>query len=168
MLNLRLYSTNIYLYSFFALINIKKESILKRQDSICHFCEIVEKTRDCVVIYEDSDSLAFLDIRPVFWGHTLFIPKKHYQTLYDLPNTLLSDFMIKTKKIGKAIEHGMLAEGSFIGLNNTISQSVPHVHIHIIPRNANDGLKGFFWPRQQYLSHDEMIKTQTAIRKYLK
>ena len=130
------------------------------KDCIIHL--IVERKEPASIIYEDDLFIAFLDIHPVFLGHTLIAPKQHYKTLYDLPYSLISPLFSLTQTLGKAVEGAMEASGSFIALNNTISQSIPHLHIHIVPRNKNDGLKGFFWPRTHYFSvgHREEIKNK--------
>lgn len=133
----------------------------------CVFCEIAAHHHPSFIIYEDADCLAFLDTRPVFFGHTLFIPKPHFETFYDLSDEVLAPFFIKAKRIGKAVEKGMAAQGSLLALNNVVSQSVAHTHLHIIPRKSKDGLKGFFWPRLSYSGEAEMRETQAKIKKYL-
>ncbi len=110
----------------------------------CIIDSIVEKKSKAYIIYEDKNFIAFLDHRPVFHGHTLLCPKEHIATFYDLPETMMADFFSLAKKIGRAVEQGMNAEGSFIAINNKVSQSIPHLHLHIIPRKKGDGLKGFF------------------------
>lgn len=133
----------------------------------CTFCEIAAHEKPSVILYEDDKLLAFLDVRPLFPGHALLIPKEHYETFYDLPQSLLQPFFSLAQILGKAIEKGMEAEGSFIAMNNKISQSVPHLHIHIVPRNFQDGLKGFFWPRNPYQDERHKEEVQTLIKKYL-
>ncbi|CEG61661.1 Histidine triad (HIT) protein [Legionella micdadei] len=131
---------------------------------------IVKKQEKAYIVYEDEQFIAFLDHRPLFYGHTLLAPKTHYSTLYDLPDPLVSPLFILTKKIGTAVEKAMEASGSFIAMNNVISQSIPHLHIHIVPRNKHDGLKGFFWPRTKYENekHIEEIlgKIKTHLTRY--
>lgn len=102
------------------------------------------------VVYEDVSTLAFLDIRPLFPGHVLLCPRDHYETLTDLPAALGGPLMAAAQLLAKAVEAAMEAEGTFVAINNRISQSVPHLHIHIVPRKRGDGLKGFFWPRHKY------------------
>jgi histidine triad (HIT) family protein len=135
----------------------------------CVFCEIVKSTRSGrQIVFEDSLSLAFLDKRPVFLGHCLVIPKNHYETLYDLPNDLIAPIFSNVQLVARAVEAGTGAQGTFIGINNKISQSVPHLHIHIVPRRFRDGLRGFFWPRQKYESDEQLAKIADSIRKSIK
>lgn len=128
---------------------------------------IVEQKEPASIIYEDHSFIAFLDIHPVFIGHTLIAPKEHYPTLYDLPKNLIAPMFSLAQTVGKAVELAMEASGSFIAMNNTISQSIPHLHIHIVPRNKNDGLKGFFWPRTQYSSINHMHEVKNKIKDQL-
>jgi len=128
----------------------------------CRFCEIV--AAKAYVVFEDALTIAFLDHRPLFIGHTLLIPKAHYETLDDLPAELVGPFFANVQLLERAIEKGMHAEGSFIAINNRVSQSVPHLHIHIVPRKKKDGLRGFFWPRHAHPSEAQMQAAQTAIR----
>lgn len=129
----------------------------------CIFCQIVQRPEDNFSIYEDENILGFLDKRPVFLGHTLLIPKQHLITLQDVPSSLVHILFDRTKLVEKAVTKALQAEGSFIAMNNIVSQSVPHFHIHIVPRNKGDGLKGFFWPRTQYSSTEEKQKIQHKI-----
>ncbi len=124
---------------------------------------IVEKNEKAYIVYEEEHFISFLDSHPVFFGHTLLAPKEHYKTLYDLPHSLIAPFFLLTQKIGLAVEKAMGASGSFIAINNTISQSIPHLHVHIIPRNKQDGLKGFFWPRKKYDNDAHRIEVQRKI-----
>ena len=126
---------------------------------------IASRALASAVVFEDSISLAFLDHRPLFPGHTLLIPKHHYETLADLPTDLAGPFFINMQRLARAVERGMQAEGSFIAINNRVSQSVPHLHVHIVPRRKKDGLRGFFWPRQKYKDDAEMTYAQTAIQR---
>ena len=126
----------------------------------CKFCEIASES---VVVFEDSISLAFLDHRPLFPGHTLLIPKDHYATLADLPPNLIGPFFSNAQRLAGAVERAMQAEGTFVAINNRVSQSVPHLHVHIVPRRKGDGLRGFFWPRQKYRNEEEMRRVQSAI-----
>ncbi len=129
----------------------------------CKFCEIGEGATPSVVVFEDPVSLAFLDYRPLFPGHVLLIPKDHYETLADLPADLIDPFFRNTQRLASAVEVGMEAEGSFVAINNRVSQSVPHLHVHIVPRKKGDGLRGFFWPRQKYRDEEQMRQVQAAI-----
>jgi histidine triad (HIT) family protein len=105
----------------------------------------------------------FLDHRPVFPGHTLLIPKEHFETLADLPPALIQPFFANAQLLAQAIELALEAEGTFVAINNKVSQSVPHLHVHIVPRRRKDGLRGFFWPRQAYKDADEMEKIRKNI-----
>ena len=116
----------------------------------CLFCRIVAKEVPASIIFEDGVSMAFLDIRPLFPGHSLLVSKVHYETLADLPPNLIGPLFTNAQLLSRVIQDAMQAEGTFVGINNKVSQSVPHFHIHIVPRRKGDGLKGFFWPRQKY------------------
>ena len=107
---------------------------------------------------------AFLDHRPVFPGHCLLIPKKHFETLADLPADLIEPFFQNVQLLAKAVESGLLADGTFVAMNNKVSQSVPHLHVHVVPRRRKDGLRGFFWPRSKYKTEEEANFVQSAIR----
>ena len=133
----------------------------------CKFCQIVSRALAAAIVFEDSLSLAFLDNRPLFPGHILLIPKHHYETLGDLPAELAGAFFTNVQLLARAVETGMHAEGSFVAINNRVSQSVPHLHVHIVPRRKKDGLRGFFWPRQPYKDDAEMQQAQSAIQKAL-
>jgi len=128
----------------------------------CRFCQIALHSN--YVVFEDDLSIAFLDYRPLFIGHTLLIPKSHYETLADLPAELVGPFFANVQLLARAVEEGMHAEGSFVAINNRVSQSVPHLHVHIVPRRKKDGLRGFFWPRQAHPGEEHMQEAQTAIR----
>jgi histidine triad (HIT) family protein len=116
------------------------------------------------LVFEDEISLAFLDYRPVFPGHSLLIPKDHYETLTDLPARLTGPFFKNAQLLARGIESAMAAEGTFVAMNNRVSQSVPHLHVHIVPRRRKDGLKGFFWPRHPYPTEAEADAVQSAVR----
>jgi histidine triad (HIT) family protein len=115
-------------------------------------------------VFEDQISLAFLDHRPVFPGHCLLVPKDHFATLSDLPMQLVGPLFANTQLLVRAVEQGLLAEGTFVAINNRVSQSVPHLHIHIVPRRKKDGLKGFFWPRQSYRDRDHIESVVRVLR----
>lgn len=136
-------------------------------DQPCVIDLIVNKKNEAYIVFEDEHFIAFLDHRPLFPGHTLLGPKTHIGTLYDLPEALIHPLFILTQRLGKAVEKGMKATGSFIAMNNIVSQSIPHLHIHIVPRNKGDGLKGFFWPRTKYENEEHMVKTRDNIKHYL-
>ncbi len=134
------------------------------QDSQCSFCQIERGTLTGFVVLEGEATLGFLDIRPLFIGHTLLIPRQHYATLPDLPSDLLAPMMADAQLLARAMVEGLDAEGSFVAINNRVSQSVPHLHIHVVPRNAKDGLRGFFWPRTQYEDAAHTLATQQRLR----
>ena len=116
------------------------------------------------MVFDDKVSLGFLDHRPVFPGHCLLIPKEHYETLTDLPADLIEPFFRNVQLLSQAVESGMEAHGTFVAMNNRVSQSVPHFHVHLVPRRRKDGLRGFFWPRYPYKSEEEADLVQRAIR----
>lgn len=130
----------------------------------CQFCEIASGRLPVKYIFEDEDCVAFLDHRPLFLGHSLIIPKKHYVTLTDLPASLIGPFFIQVQHLSKAIQIALSSQGTFVAMNNIVSQSVPHFHVHVVPRTKGDGLKGFFWPRQKYSSEEEMQKIRNLIQ----
>lgn len=116
----------------------------------CIFCQIISGVRPHLRVYKDPNCVAFLDSRPLFPGHVLLCPREHYMTLPELPPAIATDLMLKIQLLSKAVESALDAEGTFIAINNRVSQSVPHLHVHIVPRRRKDGLKGFFWPRHKY------------------
>jgi histidine triad (HIT) family protein len=130
----------------------------------CRFCAIVSGDEAGHVVFEDEASLAFLDHRPLFPGHSLLVPREHHETIWDLPDDLLAALFSNARLLSSAIRSAMDAQGAFIALNNVVSQSVPHVHVHLVPRNRKDGLRGFFWPRHKYESEDHARRTAEAIR----
>jgi histidine triad (HIT) family protein len=129
----------------------------------CLFCRVVSGELPATIVYEDENSRAFLDHRPLFPGHTLLVPRQHVETLADLPSKLVGPYFEAAQLLASAIESAMSAEGTFVAMNNRVSQSVPHLHIHIVPRRRKDGLKGFFWPRTKYKSDEEMKEVQSKI-----
>lgn len=134
----------------------------------CLFCRIVSGEVPSVVVYEDTKTLAFLDHRPLFPGHTLLVPREHYETLTDLPEEEVGTFFKNAQLLSHAVEAAMEAEGTFVAMNNRVSQSVPHLHIHVVPRRRKDGLKGFFWPRMKYKNQEEMEVVQEKIAAKIK
>ena len=130
----------------------------------CIFCNIIRGAVPCFKVFEDDISLAFLDHRPVFPGHTLLIVKSHIETLLDLPDSLMGPLFANVRRLSQAVTQGMQAEGTFVAVNNRVSQSVPHFHVHIVPRRKGDGLKGFFWPRRAYKDQHEIDATLSALR----
>jgi histidine triad (HIT) family protein len=141
---------------------VKKKSSAPAEG--CLFCDIATHKIEAKIVFEDAISLAFLDYRPLFAGHCLLIPKTHYATLADLPEDLVGPLFLNAQHLTKAVEAAMEAEGSFVAMNNVVSQSVPHFHIHIVPRKKGDGLRGFFWPRQK-LGDLEMIAVHESLAK---
>lgn len=121
----------------------------------CLFCSIAAGETAADIVFADDDFVAFLDIRPVFKGHTLLIPREHVATLPELPAGLRDGFLASTQRLASAMLSGLGAQGSFVAMNNTVSQSVPHLHCHVVPRTKGDGLKGFFWPRTKYADGEE-------------
>lgn len=121
----------------------------------CLFCRIVAGGEPAHVVLDDDLTLAFLDTRPLFPGHTLLIPKQHVETLADLPDDLVGPLFTGAQRLSIAVPAAMDSVGSFVAMNNVVSQSVPHLHVHVVPRNRKDGLRGFFWPRQRYATDDE-------------
>jgi histidine triad (HIT) family protein len=132
-------------------------------DENCTFCNIIRGIVSCHKVFEDDVSLAFLDHRPLFAGHTLFIVKSHIETLPDLPDSLVGALFTNVQLLAQAVMQGMKAEGTFVAINNRVSQSVPHFHVHIVPRRKGDGLKGFFWPRRAYKDAQEIEATLQAL-----
>ncbi|WP_374107407.1 HIT family protein [Nocardioides sp. cx-169] len=116
----------------------------------CVFCAIVAGEAEADVVLDTDDFLAFLDRRPVFKGHVLLVPRRHVVTLPDLPAELGGGFLAASQRLATAMVEGLGAQGSFVAMNNIVSQSVPHLHLHVVPRTKGDGLRGFFWPRTRY------------------
>ena len=129
----------------------------------CAFCRIISGEEPASVVFEDSLSLAFLDHRPLFPGHCLLVPKAHYETLADLPAPLVGPLFQNAQLLERAIEEGLEADGTFVAINNRVSQSIPHLHIHLVPRHRKDGLKGFFWPRQLYRDEADLRRVQETL-----
>jgi histidine triad (HIT) family protein len=134
----------------------------------CLFCRIVSSELPATIVYEDDNSVAFLDHRPLFPGHTLLVPRQHVETLGELEIKLVGPYFEAAQLLARGIEGAMDAEGTFVAMNNRVSQSVPHLHVHIVPRRRKDGLKGFFWPRTKYKSDEEMVEVQSKITEALK
>jgi histidine triad (HIT) family protein len=130
----------------------------------CVFCDIVRGERPAHVVLDDDCFLAFLDARPLFPGHVLLVPKDHHETLWDLPDDLLGPLTERTRELAVAVRDAMGAAGIFTATNNVVSQSVPHLHVHVVPRNRRDGLRGFFWPRTRYASDDEAAAVAARVR----
>ncbi|HKE66660.1 MAG TPA: HIT family protein [Micromonosporaceae bacterium] len=128
------------------------------------FCAIIAGEVPAHIVADTPDGLAFLDRRPVFPGHTLVIPREHVETLSELPAALLPGYFLLVQRVARAVEVGLDADGTFVAMNNKVSQSVPHLHTHVVPRRRKDGLRGFFWPRAPYASEDEAAAIAAKIR----
>jgi histidine triad (HIT) family protein len=137
------------------------------RDPDCVFCQIVAGERAAQVVLDEDDAVAFLDARPVFPGHCLLVPREHHETLGDLPHAVVGDLFLEAQRLAGAVQEAMDAEGTFVAMNNRISQSVPHFHVHVVPRRRKDGLRGFFWPRQKYEGDDAMADVAARIRRAL-
>lgn len=131
----------------------------------CRFCQIVAGDEAAHVVFQDEASIAFLDNRPLFHGHTLLVPRDHHETLADLPAELVGPLFASARRLSVAVPSATDKPGSFVALNNVVSQSVAHLHIHVVPRKPKDGLRGFFWPRTKYESEDQMREVAAGIRK---
>ena len=130
----------------------------------CLFCGIIEKEIDAAIVFESELVLAFLDRRPLFPGHTLVVPRTHVHTLPEVPDELLAPLFGAVRLLSAAVRDATGAEGSFVAANNVVSQSVPHLHVHVVPRTKGDGLRGFFWPRSEYRDDAHIEETRIAIR----
>jgi histidine triad (HIT) family protein len=130
----------------------------------CSFCRIARGEAAAHVVLEDAVALAFLDHRPLLRGHLLLVPRAHHATLLDLPPRLVGPLFARARRLAAALERGLGAEGSFVAVNNRVSQSVPHLHVHVVPRRRGDGLRGFFWPRTRYADDADEEAVATAIR----
>lgn len=128
----------------------------------CPFCGIISRATPAHIVFEDTISLAFLDNRPLFPGHCLLITKQHYGTLYDIPSDLIGPLFSNARMLAAAVQRAMQADGSFVAMNNIVSQSVAHCHVHVVPRKRGDGLRGFFWPRHK-LADEEAVAVQKLI-----
>lgn len=135
--------------------------------SDCLFCAIAAGSVAAEIVLESEDIVAFLDTRPVFKGHVLLVPRKHVATLPDLPDDLALPFVAAARRLATAMVAGLGAQGSFVCANNVVSQSVPHLHLHVIPRTKGDGLQGFLWPRVPYDSPQEMAEYAARLRSVL-
>ncbi|MPY92568.1 MAG: HIT domain-containing protein [Acidimicrobiia bacterium] len=129
----------------------------------CAFCAIVTGSAPAHMVLEEPDVVAFLDARPLFGGHVLLVPRLHVETLADLPGPLVEPLFLRARSLTVALEAALDAGGSFVAINNRVSQSVPHLHVHVVPRRPKDGLRGFFWPRTRYADDDEAAAVAGAI-----
>jgi histidine triad (HIT) family protein len=134
----------------------------------CVFCRIVAGELPAHVVLSDDDFMAFLDARPLFHGHVLLVPRAHVVTVMDAPRALLGPLAERTQDVARAVQSAMGSVGIFTAVNNVVSQSVPHLHVHVVPRNRKDGLRGFFWPRTTYASDEEAEEVAARIRAALR
>jgi histidine triad (HIT) family protein len=134
------------------------------RDPACLFCSIVAGEVEAAVVLDEAELLAFLDVRPVFKGHVLLVPRRHVVTLPDLAAPLRDPFLEAAQRLSLAVQRGLGAQGSFVAANNVVSQSVPHLHLHVVPRTKGDGLRGFFWPRTKYADAEEMGEYAARLR----
>lgn len=130
----------------------------------CTFCSIVAGDLPAHVVLDDEVALGFLDARPLFHGHVLVVPRPHVELLTDLPADQLGPLFERVQQVAAAVPAALGAEGTFVAMNNKVSQSVPHLHVHVVPRTKGDGLKGFFWPRSKYASDDEAATVAARVR----
>lgn len=130
----------------------------------CVFCSIITGDVAAEIVHSDEISVGFLDFRPLFEGHTLLVPREHHEALWDLPPELVEPFFARVQALSAQIRDAMDAKGTFVAMNNIVSQSVPHLHAHVVPRNPKDGLRGFFWPRMKYESGERMAAVGALIR----
>lgn len=133
----------------------------------CAFCAIVAGEAPAHVVLDDDGAMAFLDVRPLFPGHTLLVPRDHHVTLPDLPPDEVGPLFARAQRLATAMTTVLGAQGSFVAMNNVVSQSVPHLHVHVVPRTKGDGLKGFFWPRAKYGSDAEAAAVAARLREGL-
>jgi len=129
----------------------------------CLFCRIASGSETAAIVFEDENAVAFLDHRPLFPGHTLLVPRKHVETLPDLAPEAIQPLFGAARRLCAAIERAVGAEGTFVAINNKVSQSVPHLHVHVVPRRRKDGLRGFFWPRGKYRDSEEMEAVRLSV-----
>ncbi len=134
----------------------------------CLFCRLIDGNESAHVVHSDEHTLAFLDIRPLFHGHTLLVPREHHVTLEDLPGELVAPLFSTAQRLSVAVRNAMGAQGTFVAMNNVVSQSVPHLHVHIVPRVPKDGLRGFFWPRKKYKSDEQAAGVAAEIAELLR
>jgi histidine triad (HIT) family protein len=129
----------------------------------CLFCRIIAGDVPGAFVLDEPDVVGFLDVRPVFPGHVLVMPRAHVATLPDLPAPLLTPVFGAVQRVADGVVAAMGAQGTFVAVNNVVSQSVPHLHVHVVPRTKGDGLRGFFWPRQKYESDEAMAAVAARI-----
>ena len=132
--------------------------------AVCVFCSIVAGETTAHIVLDDDVALGFLDVRPLFPGHVLVVPREHHVTLPDLPADLVGPFFQRVQQVAAVVPVAMGAKGSFVAMNNIVSQSVLHLHVHVVPRTKGDGLRGFFWPRTRYHDDEEAAEVAARIR----
>ena len=132
-------------------------------DASCVFCKIRDGAVPGHLVLDEDLMLAFLDQRPLVPGHVLLVPRAHHETLMELPADLLEPLLDATQRLARAVQRAMDADGIFVAANNVVSQSVPHLHVHVVPRKRKDGLRGFFWPRTRYASDEVMADVASSI-----
>ena len=135
--------------------------------SVCAFCAVIDGSTPAEVVLADDVAVGFLDHRPVFKGHVLVVPRDHVVTLTDLPADGVGPLFQRVQRVTAAVQAAMSSDGSFVAINNVVSQSVAHLHIHVVPRRRKDGLRGFFWPRVRYDSPEEMAEVAARVRALL-
>jgi histidine triad (HIT) family protein len=133
----------------------------------CLFCRIVAGDAPASIVLQTAETVGFLDVRPVFKGHVLVVPRRHLDTLTDLPDDLAVPLLTSTRSVAAAVVSALSAQGSFVAINNVVSQSVPHLHVHVVPRTKGDGLRGFFWPRTRYADEAEQEAYADLLREAL-
>ena len=138
--------------------------MLSARMAACVFCDIVAGRAAAAIVLDEPEVVAFLDVRPVFVGHVLVVPREHHVALPDLPARLLPTLFEAVQRLSAAVPLALGAQGTFVAANNRVSQSVPHLHVHVVPRTKGDGLRGFFWPRTRYESDDQLVETAARIR----
>ncbi len=137
-------------------------------DATCVFCRIVAGDAASHLVLDEAEIVAFLDARPVFPGHVLVVPRTHHKTLTDVPAPAVGPLFTTVQRVATAVQEATEAHGTFVAVNNRVSQSVPHLHVHVVPRRFKDGLRGFFWPRQHYDDADHMASVAATIRSNLR
>jgi histidine triad (HIT) family protein len=141
----------------------QKEAVIEG----CTFCAIARGDIPAAIVLDEKAAVAFLDHRPIFPGHVLVATRDHSETLLDLPQDQIGDYFEAVQRVARAVERAMEADGTFVAINNRVSQSVPHLHTHVVPRRRKDGLRGFFWPRTKYESEAQQQQTAESIRRVL-
>jgi histidine triad (HIT) family protein len=133
----------------------------------CLFCRIAAGDEPAYIVWDEPATVGFLDTRPLFAGHVLVVPRVHVATLLELPDELVGPLFTDVRSIAAAVVEAMGAQGSFVAMNNVVSQSVPHLHVHVVPRTKGDGLRGFFWPRLNKVPSEEFDRIAERLRQAL-